>query len=295
MDMVLLPPLRQTLWGRLAVANFFLGGAGAGAYLVAAALSDFPAAPPVGRAGILGPLLVLAGFLSVAVEAGHPLRGPRVFLRLSTSWMSRESWAGGAFVTLAALDLLRPWAGWRIGAALAAVAFVLAQGWVLRHCRGIMAWSVPLLPPVFLASALASGAAVLGVAAPLWPAGGARLAAATAAVVLLSALAWIAYGAWPRVRAFGRAGAGLRETATGLGVFFVGHALPLFLLALAFGSPAFAVAGLALAGVAGLAGQLQAKAWLILRAGELRPITLDRLQLKIPGPAEPLRTGERAR
>ena len=45
MDAELIPPIRQTLWGRLAVANFFLGGAGAGVYLVAVLLSAFSATP----------------------------------------------------------------------------------------------------------------------------------------------------------------------------------------------------------------------------------------------------------
>src|SRR3989304_771349 len=94
LDTELMPPLRQTLWGRLAVGNFFLG------------------------------------------------RG------------------GGAFIALAALDLVAPWVGWRLAAAPVALLFVLAQGWVLSNCRGVLAWNVPILPPLFLASARVSGAGV---------------------------------------------------------------------------------------------------------------------------------------
>jgi len=35
METELLAATRQTLWGRLAVANFFLGGTGAGLYVMA--------------------------------------------------------------------------------------------------------------------------------------------------------------------------------------------------------------------------------------------------------------------
>src|SRR3990172_13029872 len=108
MDTELLPPLKQTLWGRLAVVNFFLGGAGAGAYLVAVSLTGFSATPLARVALTLGPLLVLAGFLAVAVEAGRPLRGAQVLRMAEPSWMSREAWAGGAFIALPPPGLLPP-------------------------------------------------------------------------------------------------------------------------------------------------------------------------------------------
>src|SRR3972149_6159781 len=76
-DTELLPPLKQRLWGRLAVVNFFLGGAGAGAYLVAVSLTGFSATPLARVALTLGPLLVLAGFLAGAVGAGGALSNCR--------------------------------------------------------------------------------------------------------------------------------------------------------------------------------------------------------------------------
>jgi formate-dependent nitrite reductase membrane component NrfD len=275
MDTELLPPLKQTLWGRLAVANFFLGGAGAGAYLVAVSLAGFSATPLTRLALTLGPLLVLAGFLSVAVEAGRPLRGPKVLRMAETSWMSRESWAGGAFIALAALDLLWPWAGWRVAAAPAALFFVLAQGWVLRNCRGVLAWNVPILPLLFLASALASGAGVLCLTAALGSGDADRLQLATVALILLSGVAWVAYSVWPGNRTFRQLAGGLLEDSAVLGIFIVGHLLPLALLALGRRSPALAAVATALAGVGILIGQLQAKARLILKMGVLRPITLN--------------------
>lgn len=268
METELIPSVKQTLWGRLAVANFFFGGAGAGAYLVALSLPWVSATPLDRSALALGPLLVLAGFLSVAVEAGRPLRGPRVLTMVGSSWMSRESWAGGAFVALAALDFLAPWAGWRLAAAVAALFFVLAQGWVLGHCRGVMAWNVPILPLVFLVSALASGAGILGLLTPVGSRAPERLALQMAALIVLSGFAWIVYSVW------------LRQDSAVLGIFIVGHLLPLVILVVGLRSPAYASVAAALAGVGVLIGQLQAKAWLILKMGVLRPITIAGLALR---------------
>ncbi len=180
MDVELIPSVRQALWGRLALANFYLGGAGTGSCLVAVWLFGFSPTPLLGVSLTLGPLLVVAGFLAVAAEAGRPFRGPRVLRMATSSWMSRELWAGGAFVGLALLDRLRPWVGWRVSAAAAALVFVLAQGWILARCRGVAAWNVPLMPAIFLASALVSGAGVLGLAAPLVSREAGRLAAGMA-------------------------------------------------------------------------------------------------------------------
>ena len=267
MDTELIAPVRQTLWGRLAVANFFLGGTGAGAYLVAVSLSGFSGTFLTRFALALGALAVLAGFLSVAVEAGRPLRGLRVLRMAETSWMSRETWAGGAFIALAALDFLLPWVGWRLAAAPAALFFTLAQGWVLSHCRGVMAWNVPILPLVFLVSALASGAGILGLLTPFGSREPERLALQMAALIVLSGFAWIVYSVW------------LRQDSAVLGIFIVGHLLPLVILVVGLRSPAYASVAAALAGVGVLIGQLQAKAWLILKMGVLRPITIASLAL----------------
>lgn len=262
------------------MGNFFLGGAGAGAYLVAVSLSGFSTTPLLRAASLLGPLLVLAGFLSVAAEAGRPLRGPRVLRMLRTSWMSRELWAGGAFIGLAALDLIRPWVGWRVAAALAALLFALAQGWILRHCRGVAAWNVPLMPPLFLASALVSGAGVLAMVTPLVSHDAEWLVTVTMGLIVLSGLIWTLYLTWSGGDAFHRATATLREDSAILGIFVIGHLLPLVMLILGLRAPAFVPTVAFLTGVGILIGQLQGKAWLILRAGVLRPITMANLTLR---------------
>lgn len=279
MDAELLPAARQSLWGRLAAANFFLGGAGAGTYVVAAALSGFKFSPLLSGASVLGPGLILAGFLCVAAEAGRPPRGLFVLRKIGTSWMSRELWAGGAFVLAAATDLVRPHLGWRIAGTLAALLLVLAQGAILSRAKGVGAWNVPLMPSLFLVSALASGAGVLALALPLLGvAGVGELPRVMAGLVVLSALVWAGYLAWPGDVAFRRATASFMVPSMVVGVFVAGHVIPLALLGLAI--EARVSLWSALAGVLVLLGQLQAKAWLILRAGELRPITIPSLRLR---------------
>src|SRR3970040_2217033 len=141
---------------RLSTRRRCRGGAGAGAHLVAFSLTRFAATPLARVALTLGPLLVLAGFLAVAVEAGRPFRGAKVVRMAENSWMSRESGDGGGVLVLGS-----PWVGRRLAAAPVALLFVLAQGWVLSYGRGVLAWNVPILPPLFLASALLSGARLL--------------------------------------------------------------------------------------------------------------------------------------
>src|SRR3972149_3283401 len=94
----LIPATPQRLWGKPAVANFALGGLGAGLYLAAVVEVWLGAPGAVNVASWLGPVLVLAGFVAVATEAGRPLRGPRVLTRLRTSWMSRAPGGGGVFL-----------------------------------------------------------------------------------------------------------------------------------------------------------------------------------------------------
>jgi phenylacetyl-CoA:acceptor oxidoreductase subunit 2 len=282
MDTELIPAERQTLWGRLAVANFFLGGAGAGAYVVGAGLSGLERSPILSVASILGPLLVIAGFLCVAAEAGRPLRGPFVLRKLESSWMSRELWAGGAFVACAAADLVLPWIGFRILAGLAALILVLAQGFILRLARGVAAWDVPPMPVVFLTSGVLGGAGLLGIVSAVagdWAS--ARLGWGTAGLILLSGGSWISYLARPGDSAFRRATAPLRQGLAISGVLGIGHALPLLLLGVGFWFPEFAAGSLALSGVAILTGALHAKAALVLTASQLRPITFPHLRVRL--------------
>lgn len=275
----------QTSWGMPAVLNFTLGGLGAGFYVAAAAAAGLGLAGAMGLAAWLAPSLVLAGFAAVAGEAGRPLRGVRVLRSVATSWMSRELWLGGLFVLLALADDAAPSTGWRLPAAAAAVAFVLAQGAMLMRARAIAAWGVAMMPAVFAAAAAVSGAALLVLAELL--AGrppGRALLATTLVVVGLGLLVWLAFLASSADPAFVQATAPLRRGAAAMEILGAGYLVPLALLALALALPAWAPGPTALAASLAIVGQLRARAALILTAGQRRPVTLATLTLRRTSP-----------
>jgi formate-dependent nitrite reductase membrane component NrfD len=276
----LIPAQRQRLWGWQAVANFTLGGIGAGLYGTAVLAAGFERTAAVALASWLAPLLVLAGFVAVAGEAGRPLRGPRVLWKVRTSWMSRELWIGVAFVLLIAADIAFPLRIHRAQALAAAVLLALAQGMILRRSRGIAAWDVPIMPWLFLLSAAVSGAGAYMLLEVL---AGRAVAPAVieASLVLLVAGLGLdrAYVFTPAGPAFRDATASLRDGRAGRVGVGVGTVLPLGALAVALAAPAAAAPAAALAGLAMIAGQALFKTELILKAGLLRPITVANLRM----------------
>lgn len=276
----LIPAQRQRLWGWQAVANFTLGGVGAGLYGTAVLAAGFERTAAVVLASWLAPLLVLAGFAAVAGEAGRPLRGLRVLWKVRTSWMSRELWIGGVFVLLVAADIAFPLRLHRAQAFAAAVLLALAQGMILRCSRGIAAWDVPIMPWLFLLSAAVSGAGAYMLLEVL--AGRTVPPAVLAAGILLVILGfWAgrAYVSTPAGHAFREATASLRDGAAGRLAAGLGGALPLGALAVALAAPAVAAPAAALAGLVMVACQAYVKTELILRAGLLRPISVANLRM----------------
>ncbi len=276
----LIPAGQQGLWGWPAVLNFALGGLGAGLYVVAAAAAGFGRSAAVIAASWIGPALVLAGFVAVATEAGRPFRGPRVLTRGRTSWMSRELLIGGAFVVLAVADLAFPLPLFRVLGVLAALVLALAQGFIVRRARGITAWSVSLMPTLFLLSALLSGS---GLYLLIEVGEGPRPGVFVIAMVALLAVglaAWMRYVGWSSEPAFVRA---VEPLARGRGARLIvgaGYIAPFLLVALGFVVPALVGPALAVAGVLMVGAQFYAKALLILAAGQFRPVTLAGLRIQ---------------
>lgn len=278
----LLPSRPQAFWGWPAVLNFFLGGLGAGFYVVTV-LAEGPGgrSPVMTLAAWLAPACVLAGFAAVAAEAGRPLRGPRVLLRVGTSWMSRELWLGGAFVALVLADGLRPLGPLRAGAAVAALVLAIAQGFIVRGARGIPAWNVPVMPTLFGLSALVSGGGLyLVVAVSVRRVPSVPALAAVLMLLIGGVWMWVRYLTWSSEAAFTEAVAPLTRGREARLVVGAGLMAPLLLTAGAAAWPAVAAPALALAGILMVLGQLHAKARLVLTAGRLRPVTLAGLRIK---------------
>jgi DMSO reductase anchor subunit len=275
----LLPPVLQTLWGWPAVANFALGGLGAGLYVVAALATGFGPSAALRVAAWLGPLLVFAGFVAIAMEAGRPVRGLRVLTRVRTSWMSRELWLGGVFALCAAATLAIDSRGLRVLATALAVAFALAQGQILRHARGVAAWEVPPMPAVFLTSALVSGAGLVLVLETWTDRPPDRLLGTALLTLIVHLCVWSVFVSWSRDEAFVRGVRPLREGSSAVAVVG-GYLVPSLLAALAIALPPSGRPLAALAGILMVAGQASMKSTLIRKTGQLRSISLpsERLQ-----------------
>lgn len=285
-------PLLQHSWHRLAVANFFCGTTGVGLYLWAVLTGWFghAAAPlldagdvsaslaafsPGGMtalqvAGLLAPLLVLVGLLSVGAEAGRPLRGFNVFRHVHGSWMSRESAFAFLFVGLTLLDtvfLQQPLV--QAVAVLAGLGIMLAQGLILANAKGIPAWSVPIMPLHFVTAGLASGMGAWLMLLGIWQGGGLTLGlilAALGALAVNLAVWWRYLNTSPRTETLRRSLAVLRQRRNRWWSVSVGHVTPGLLLVVAGVAGDMRTVLAVLAGLAILVGGAATKDVLITKA-----------------------------
>jgi polysulfide reductase chain C len=174
----------QESWGPLLAWDLFLGGAGAGAYLIAViALWLGDPYRRLARPGIyVGPILVALGALLLLIELGQPLRFWRGFLRPYSSVMSIGMILISLFIVLGFVHIL----GSRLGLgerlqrwlgsvnALFGLGIMVYTGLLLGMSKGIPFWNTPLLPMLFVFSALATGAATLVLLVALLPGGKAK-------------------------------------------------------------------------------------------------------------------------
>jgi hypothetical protein len=192
--------------------------------------------------------------------------------------MSREAWLAGAFVVLSAAAWVRPAPALHLLTAGVALAFVLAQGMMVRHARGVIAWDVAAMPAVFLVSALLSGGGLL----LLLEAAAGRspetpLLATMLVLTVVGMGTWLAYLTWSTDPAFVDAVRPLSRGTVAVAIIGLAYALPFVLLVVALlldWPPAGAAAG-----VLTVAGHVVARWALVLEAGALRPITLATLRL----------------
>jgi sulfite dehydrogenase (quinone) subunit SoeC len=175
-------------------------------------------------AGALGLALglITLGLCASLLHLGHPERAWRALSQWRSSWLSRE----GAMAVLTYVPALLFGAGWVFFgstdgwaglcgalAALGAALTVYCTGMIYASLKPIREWHQPLVPPVYLAFALMTGALLLQFLLLLF---GAPRGWAAALVIGAAALA---FGLKGRYRAtLARAAPGpTPESATGLG------------------------------------------------------------------------------
>jgi DMSO reductase anchor subunit len=166
--------------------------------------------------------LITFGLLASLLHLGHPERAWRAVSQWRSSWLSRE----GALALLTYLPALGFAAGWLVLgqtggwiavlgllAALGAALTVYCTSMIYASLKPIREWRQPLVPPVYLAFALMTGALLLHALLALF---GAERGWAAALALLATALAYgLKAGYWA---AIDRAAPGpTPETATGLG------------------------------------------------------------------------------
>lgn len=232
----------QQEWSWLLAIWLFLGGSGAGLFL----LFQIFALPPA-FAGI-SLALVMAGGVVLLSELGNPQRVWRTVSRPGTSWLSR----GVLFVLLfivtgflsvapefAAFSSL-PWdrtgtAGRVLGwiASLGALMIILYPGFFFSSNRAIPFWNTPFIPVIFIAYAALGAAGIVLALSEFLPGGMERMADLAGALIVLNMLMVAVYLMVMR-RAGGAAGESVRllgQAALGrtmwIGVVLVGMVLPL--------------------------------------------------------------------
>ncbi len=158
--------------GALVVVYFFLSGLGAGAFLTAAACRIFGGlkyAKVEKISAIAAPILLVPGLLCLLFDLGQPLRFFNLLFYFNPSSVASWGvWLINIFMGLSVLYAFLHIIG-RAGnvkpliyvGSVVALAVGLYSGMLLYQMRGHELWHSALIPPIFLASAIASGLAVV--------------------------------------------------------------------------------------------------------------------------------------
>lgn len=171
LDEFLIDVKPQKEWGWLVITYLFLGGAGAGLFLV----SLYMAHP---WAETLGLLVLVLGTLFLMLDLGRPERFWRAFFRAKTSWISRGCFFIAELVVLGAFNILIESTAVnlgmlatlvKVGAAAAAIAVMIYTGFVLSPSAAIPFWNSTFFPVIFFAYSLLAGIDFLILASPILP------------------------------------------------------------------------------------------------------------------------------
>lgn len=231
--------------------------------------------------GLMAPTLVGLGFVFLAIESGRPFRSRYLLHRLQSAWISRETLAFAFFVLPMVLDHFFPNPVFKIWAALSAIVFMAAQGFIIYSARAVPAWNVSIMPFYFLSSGFASGAGVallLVASAKLPIEGGLVLLSMICAIWNL--IVWLFYLRWSSAIDFRSAIKTLRRPLVILFTIPLGHLLPLLLLLLLQSGTYTEMEGrlpyilIAASGLAMIVGVVAQKSAVLLAAGYTRKIAL---------------------
>jgi len=174
---------RQTVWGKLAALDMFFGGMGGGVFALSFLLGLTGNMKDLAMAGVLaGPLLVILATLMLIVEAGSPLKAPRLLSGLATSWMSRGGLLHALFVVFGLgyaipgffiADWYASPTAYIIGtiAAVLALATAAYHGMIMGQAQGIPLWSSSVLPATSFLTALYTGLGFILVIYPAFASG----------------------------------------------------------------------------------------------------------------------------
>jgi formate-dependent nitrite reductase membrane component NrfD len=163
----------QRWWTSLAAVDFFLGGTGAGAFLVSMYLG-------IAAGMALGLVAVALGALALLLDLGRPERFWKASSQLGQSWISRGVILTTLFLIFGILRLAPEWLvglpwgqGTALGQAIAVVATLAAlgvmmyTGFLLSHSPSIPFWNTTLLPLLFALYAFTSGVGAIFVLLPV--------------------------------------------------------------------------------------------------------------------------------
>lgn len=162
----------QNKWGWLAATDFFLGGMGAGAFLISMFFG-------ISEGMITGLIAVAFGALALLIDLGRPERFFKAPSRFFYSWISRGTIFTTIFLVFGVLYVATefiglPWSreaflGQSIAflAAIGAIGIILYTGFFLAHSASIPFWNTPLLPLLFALFSLISGVGALFILLPV--------------------------------------------------------------------------------------------------------------------------------
>ncbi|MGD9210206.1 MAG: polysulfide reductase NrfD, partial [Desulfobacteraceae bacterium] len=154
-------PTAQRHWKWPAVINFFLGGSASGLFLHLFCKNVFFNNPSVDRTTTLinltPAIMTMVGLFALTLEAGRPSKGYYLFCHLKRSWMSREALFAFFFIFLSICYTLTDIVLLAYSAGLAALLFMISQGFILGRARAVTVWNSNFMPLLFFTSGICSG------------------------------------------------------------------------------------------------------------------------------------------